>query len=106
MHDPTDSKGSFVDRGRRYSSAIYYAEDKQNAWLKGRLRRWTNPTNLNDQLPLKCQKHRAFIRLKTIIRTITKKRQPNINYRFRSGRDQFIKAYWKDDGTVYQLAKR
>ena len=27
-------------------------------------------------------------------------------YRFRSGRDQFIKVYWKDDKTVYQLAAR
>ena len=35
MHDPSDATGSFVDRGRQYSSAIYYVDAEQRRLAEG-----------------------------------------------------------------------
>ena len=79
MHDPTDGKGSFVDRGRHYSSAIYYTDEAQKRLAEGAIEALDKSGKFERPITTEVTKAQAFIRPKTIIRTITKKRQPNIN---------------------------
>ncbi|WP_417336741.1 peptide-methionine (S)-S-oxide reductase MsrA [Halobacteriovorax marinus] len=94
--DPTDNKGQFVDRGSQYRPGVFYTTESQRELaLKSR-----------DEL----EKSKRFS--KKIVAEITKASQfyPAEDYhqdyyeknpirykfyRFNSGRDQFLRKYWK-----------
>ena len=107
MHDPTDGKGSFVDRGRHYSSAIYYVDDAQKGLAEGAIAALDKSGKFNRPITTELAKAKGFYPAEDYHQDYYKKAATKYKYyRFRSGRDQFIKAYWKDDKTVYQLATR
>jgi peptide methionine sulfoxide reductase msrA/msrB len=107
MHDPTDGKGSFVDRGRHYSSAIYYVDDTQKRLAEGAIAALDKSGKFERPITTEVAKAGGFYPAENYHQDYYKKAATKYKYyRFRSGRDQFIKAYWKDDKTVYQLAER
>jgi len=107
MHDPTDGKGSFVDRGRHYSSAIYYVDDAQKGLAEGAIATLDKSGKFNRPITTELAKAEGFYPAEEYHQDYYKKAATKYKYyRFRSGRDQFIKVYWKDDKNVYQLATR
>ncbi|MCH1569416.1 MAG: peptide-methionine (S)-S-oxide reductase MsrA [Alphaproteobacteria bacterium] len=107
MHDPTDGTGSFVDRGRHYSSAIYYVDDTQKRLAEGAIAALEKSGKFQRPITTEVAKATGFYKAEEYHQDYYKKAATKYKfYRFRSGRDQFIKANWKDDATVYQLAQR
>lgn len=103
MHDPTDGKGSFVDRGRHYSSAIYYADNTQKRLAEGAIRALEKSGKFDRPITTEVAKANAFYPAEEHHQDYYKKAATKYKYyRFRSGRDQFIKAVWKNDKAVYQ----
>lgn len=103
MHDPSDGKGSFVDRGRHYGSAIYYVDAEQERLAKGAVKALTDAAKFDRPIATEIAKAGAFYRAEEYHQDYYKKAATKYKYyRFRSGRDQFIKVVWKDDDTVYQ----
>ena len=106
MHDPTDGKGSFVDRGRHYGSAIYYADDRQKRLAKGAIDALNKSGKFSRPIATELAEAGAFYRAEAYHQDYYKKAALKYKYyRLRSGRDQFINAVWTGDDTVYQTVK-
>lgn len=107
MHDPTDGTGSFVDRGRHYSSAIYYADAGQKKLAAGAIEALENSGKFDRPIATELEPAGAFYAAEAYHQDYYKKAGYKYTYyRFRSGRDAFIAQYWDDDATLYQTAKR
>lgn len=107
MHDPSDGKGSFVDRGRHYSSAIFYADADQKRLAEGAVAALKKSGKFDRPITTEVAKAEGFYAAEGYHQDYYKKAPTKYKYyRFRSGRDQFIKAVWKGDDKVYQTAKR
>ena len=107
MHDPSDGKGSFVDRGRHYSSAIFYVDAEQQRLAEGAVAALMNSEKFDRPITTEVAKAEGFYAAEGYHQDYYKKAATKYKYyRFRSGRDQFIKAVWKGDDKVYQLAAR
>lgn len=107
MHDPSDGKGSFVDRGRHYSSAIFYADADQKRLAEGAVAALKKSGKFDRPITTELAKAEGFYAAEDYHQDYYKKAPTKYKYyRFRSGRDQFIKAVWKGDDKVYQTTKR
>ena len=107
MHDPSDGKGSFVDRGRHYSSAIFYVDAEQKRLAEGAIAALKKSGKFDRPITTELAKADGFYAAEDYHQDYYKKAATKYKYyRFRSGRDQFIKAVWKGDDKVYQLATR
>ncbi len=103
MHDPSDPNGSFVDRGRHYGSAIFYADSTQKRLAEGALRALDKANKFNRPIATQIAKAGAFYPAEDYHQDYYKKAGYKYTYyRFRSGRDNFIKKYWANDATLYQ----
>ena len=106
MHDPSDAKGSFVDRGRHYGSAIYYADAEQKRLAEGAVAALQASGKFDRPIATEVAKAGAFYPAEEYHQDYYKKSATKYKYyRLRSGRDQFIKVVWKGDDTVYQTAE-
>jgi len=90
--------GSFVDRGSQYKSAIFYHDDKQKQLAeisKGKLDqsgRYTNPVDTE------IRQSSRFYEAEEYHQDYYKKSPLKYEYyRYRSGRDQYLKKIWGDD---------
>ena len=107
MHDPSDGKGSFVDRGRHYSSAIFYTDAEQKRLAEGAVKALKESGKFDRPITTEVAKANGFYPAEGYHQDYYKKAATKYKYyRFRSGRDQFIKAVWKGDDKVYQTATR
>ena len=107
MHDPSDGKGSFVDRGRHYSSAIFYADADQKRLAEGAVAALKKSGKFDRPITTEVATAEGFYAAENYHQDYYKKAPTKYKYyRFRSGRDQFIKAVWKGDDKVYQTTKR
>jgi peptide methionine sulfoxide reductase msrA/msrB len=107
MHDPTDATGSFVDRGRHYSTAIYFANDAQKVLAAGAIEALEQSGKFDRPVATALEPAGAFYRAEEYHQDYYKKAGYKYTYyRFRSGRDNFIARYWDGDDTLYQLAAR
>jgi peptide methionine sulfoxide reductase msrA/msrB len=107
MHDPSDGKGSFVDRGRHYSSAIFYADANQKRLAEGAVAALKKSDKFDRPITTEVTKAEGFYAAEDYHQDYYKKAPTRYKYyRFRSGRDQFIKAVWKGDDRVYQMTRR
>ena len=107
MHDTSDGKGSFVDRGRHYSSAIFYVDAEQKRLAEGAIAALKKSGKFDRPITTELAKADGFYAAEDYHQDYYKKAATKYKYyRFRSGRDQFIKAVWKGDDKVYQLATR
>ena len=105
IHDPTTYHRQGNDVGSQYRSGIYFHTDEQQAAavevMAEAQERFRQP------IVTEIQRASEFWPAEDYHQDYYKKAATKYKYyRFRSGRDQFIKAYWKDDKTVYQLATR
>ncbi len=97
LHDPTDAGGSFVDRGKQYSSAIFYHDDAQR--LAAEMSKEALATSdifavpiATDILPVA-----TFYPAEDYHQDYYKKNPRRYKYyRHNSGRDDYIKKTWGD----------
>lgn len=97
--DPTDAGGQFVDRGNSYRTAIFYADEEQLkavtasvAKLK-KSRRYQNKKIITPFI-----KASTFYKAEGYHQDYYKKKPTKYKYyRFRSGRDQYLKKIWGED---------
>ena len=107
MHDPTDGTGSFVDRGRHYSSAIYYADAEQKRLAAGAIAALQASGKFDRPIATELQAAETFYPAEAYHQDYYKKAGYKYTYyRSRSGRDAFIAKYWDDDDRLYQTAQR
>ena len=103
MHDPSDATGSFVDRGRQYSSAIYYVDAEQRRLAKGGVKALDASGKFDTQIATSIEPASEFYLAEDYHQDYYLKSPLKYKYyRYRSGRDQFIEAIWAGDDTVYQ----
>jgi peptide methionine sulfoxide reductase msrA/msrB len=106
MHDPSDPNGSFVDRGRHYGSAIYYTDSQQKRLAQGALKALSKADKFGRPIATEIAKAGAFYAAEGYHQDYYKTAGYKYTYyRFRSGRDNFIKKYWANDKTLYQASK-
>jgi peptide methionine sulfoxide reductase msrA/msrB len=102
--DPTDSGGQFVDRGKQYSSAIFYHNEEQKHLAEkskdeiGKSGRYNKPI-ITEILPAS-----EFYRAEEYHQDYYKKNPIRYKfYRFNSGRDQYLKTIWGDKREVQKM---
>ena len=95
--NPTDSGGQFVDRGSQYSSAIFYHSEEQKKQAE------QSKKELEDKGPFKVliatpiRAFKNFYKAEDYHQDYYKKSKfQYAYYRYRSGRDQFLKKIWGD----------
>jgi peptide methionine sulfoxide reductase msrA/msrB len=106
MHDPSDATGSFVDRGRQYSSAIYYVDAEQRRLAEGGAKALDASGKFETPIATSIEPASEFYVAEAYHQDYYLKSPLKYKYyRYRSGRDQFIEAMWAGDDTVYQSAQ-
>ena len=101
--NPTDDKGQFVDRGFQYSSAIFYhsPEQKQVAEQSKAQLSKKGPFKASIVTPIKA--FESFYPAEDYHQDYYKKNTMKYKfYRWRSGRDQFLKQKWNPDKSSSQ----
>ncbi|WP_304085845.1 peptide-methionine (R)-S-oxide reductase MsrB [Maridesulfovibrio ferrireducens] len=97
-HDPTDPGGSFNDRGKQYSSAIFYHDENQKEVAGKMLVELEGSGRFANPVATKLIPFTAFFEAEEYHQDYYKKNPVRYNwYRFLSGRDTFIKDHWGDE---------
>ncbi|WP_244512237.1 peptide-methionine (R)-S-oxide reductase MsrB [Maridesulfovibrio ferrireducens] len=100
-HDPTDPDGSFNDRGKQYSSAIFYHDENQKKIAGKMLVALDGSGRFANPVATKLIPFTAFFEAEEYHQDYYKKNPVRYNwYRFLSGRDSFIKDHWGDEVSV------
>jgi len=93
--DPTDAGGSFVDRGRQYSSAIFYHDDEQKKLAELSKERLSSTKLFEAPVVTGILKFTRFYKAEDYHQDYYKRNPLRYGfYRGRSGRDQFITKVW------------
>jgi methionine-S-sulfoxide reductase len=104
MHDPTDSEGSFVDRGFQYTSAIYTVNEVQRRLAEGAKLALEQSGKFDRPIATEILSATTFYVAESYHQNYAQTNTLRYSfYRFGSGRDQFIARVWQGDDTVYQL---
>jgi peptide methionine sulfoxide reductase msrA/msrB len=95
--DPTDSTGSFYDRGTQYISAIFYTDDAQKQIAEDSKARLDRSGIFQKPIATKIEKFTEFYPAEDYHQHFYKK-SPDRYYSYRkgSGRDNFIMGLWGD----------
>lgn len=96
--DPTESGGQFVDRGAQYRTAIFYHNEEQRR-LAQESKEELNDSNIFDKpIVTEILELSKFYRAEEYHQNYYKENPIRYKYyRYRSGRDQFLKKIWTDD---------
>lgn len=106
MHDPSDGDGSFCDRGQQYSTAAFYSNATQKKLLEGAIIALNATQKFNSPIATKVLAQSSFTPAEDYHQDFAKRNPIKYKYyRYRCGRDQFIKSTWAGDDTIYQSAK-
>jgi peptide methionine sulfoxide reductase msrA/msrB len=105
--DPTDAGGQFVDRGKQYTTAIFYADDRQkNAALESKAAMETS-NRFEGPIVTEIVQAGPFYRAEVYHQDYYEKEPRSYKgYRSGSGRDQFIERTWKGDRMVDGVTKK
>jgi peptide methionine sulfoxide reductase msrA/msrB len=96
--DPTDAGGSFVDRGSQYKSAIFYHDDKQKQLAEISKRKLDKSGRYEKPIVTEILQFYKFYEAEEYHQDYYKKSPLKYKYyRYRSGRDQYLKKTWGDD---------
>ena len=99
--DPTDAKGSFVDRGVEYSPAIYYANEREKEIAERALAHIAREADFDKPLAVPVLPEKAFWPAEDYHQDYAKKNRADYSrYRLGSGRDAFIQEHWGDRAEV------
>jgi len=97
--DPTDSGGSFVDRGSQYLSAIFYHNEVQKKTAEASKLELEKTGIFEKPIATKIIPFTVFYPAEDYHQQYCKKNPVRYySYRSASGRDQYIKAVWGDVG--------
>ncbi len=95
--DPTDSGGQFVDRGRQYTTAIFYYDENQKSIAQKTKDKIDKAGIFKKEIMTPILKAQVFYPAQKYHQDYYKKNSLKYKlYRFNSGRDQFIQKAWKD----------
>lgn len=93
--DPTDGQGQFVDRGKQYSPAIYYASSEQKQTAEAVLADIASRGVFKEELSVPVLPREKFWLAEGYHQDFYKKSVVRYkSYRQASGRDQFIEKHW------------
>ena len=98
--DPTDSEGSFVDRGIQYSPAIYFENDIEKKEAEEVIRKIKDLKVFDKEINIPVIERSKFWPAEEYHQDYAKKNAIKYNYyRSRSGRDDFLEKVWKGHDT-------
>lgn len=96
--DPTDAGGQFVDRGKQYSSAIFYFSEDQKKIAESSKARLQASKRFSSPVATEVRQASTFFPAEEYHQDYYKKNPVRYKYyRFRSGRDQFLDKTWGAD---------
>ena len=95
--DPTDKHGQFVDRGAQYRTGIFYHTEKQRKLAESSKKELENAGLFSEPVVTEILKLKDFYPAETYHQDFYKKNSEHYQrYRSHSGRDQFIKRFWRN----------
>jgi len=95
--DPTDLNGQFVDRGFNYSSAIFYHNEEQKKISLQSKKELKEKGPFKKKIVTRIIPFKNFYKAEDYHQNYYKKNKLKYSfYRYRSGRDQFLKKIWTD----------
>jgi peptide methionine sulfoxide reductase msrA/msrB len=95
--DPTDGGGQFVDRGKEYSTAIFYHDTEQKNWAEISKKNLENEKIFDKPVVTPIVPAMTFFPAEDYHQDYYKKSPLRYKfYRFGSGRDQFLDKTWKE----------
>ncbi|MCF7815528.1 MAG: peptide-methionine (R)-S-oxide reductase MsrB [Candidatus Pacebacteria bacterium] len=104
--DPTDSQGSFNDRGEEYAPAIYYENSTEKAEAERVIQAIDMLGIFNNPLPLPVLPRAIFWPAEDYHQDYATKNPIRYTYyRSASGRDSFIKKYWSGSENTFVVPK-
>tara|TARA_B100001248_G_scaffold262427_1_gene258359 strand:- start:15319 stop:15903 length:585 start_codon:yes stop_codon:yes gene_type:complete len=93
--DPTDAGGQFVDRGEQYSTAIFYIDDQQKQAAEASKKKMQQSGRFSKSIVTKIRPAKTFYPADEYHQDYYKKNPVRYKfYRYRSGRDQYLKKIW------------
>ena len=96
--DPTDGKGSFVDRGNQYRPAVFYHNEQQHLIAQQSMAELAASGRYSKPLATELTKLTRFYPAEDYHQDYYKRNPLRYKYyRFRSGRDQYLEKTWGDD---------
>lgn len=104
--DPTDQDGQFVDRGKEYSSAIFYHNDEQKRLATDSKEKMQKRMIFAGPIVTPVIAAKEFYRAEEYHQDYYKKNPIRYTfYRSRSGRDDFLENIWGKDGKLKKMSK-
>lgn len=96
--NPTDAEGQFVDRGKQYSTAIFFFNENQKKIAEQSKKKIANSARFDDPIVTPILKAGPFYEADEYHQDFYKTNTLKYKfYRYRSGRDQFLKKAWGDE---------
>lgn len=93
--DPTDSEGQFVDKGKHYRTAIFYANENEKAIAEASKLKLENSKMFDKPIVTEIRPFKSFYKAEEYHQDYYKKRTLNYKvYEKGSGRDQYKEKYW------------
>ena len=103
--DPTDAGGQFVDRGKQYTTGIFYKNNQQKTSAEQSKKRLADKNLFNKKIITKIVPAGKFYPAEEYHQDFFKKNYIRYRvYRAGSGRDEFIKRIWGED-REYKISK-
>jgi peptide methionine sulfoxide reductase msrA/msrB len=104
--DPTDPGGQFADRGKEYSTAIFYHNEAQEQLALNSKKNLQEQNIFDKPVVTPVLLATEFYRAEEYHQDYYKKNPIRYNfYRLRSGRDDFLEKIWGEDGKVKKMNK-
>jgi len=101
-HDPTDSEGQFVDRGRQYRPAIFYHSKEQKRIAEKTKQDLEQSGRFDKNIVTELLEFTEFFLAEEYHQDYYKKHPIKYKvYRFGSGRDKFLKQVWGNTQGTY-----
>jgi len=105
--DPTDDKGSFVDRGPQYRPAIFYHTPEQKAIAMQFIKEVDDAGIYPDPIATELIEYTEFFPAEDYHQDYYKKSKVRYNYyRYASGRDQYLDKLFGEDRNENQVTLR
>ncbi len=96
--DPTDASGQFADRGNQYKTAIFYYNDEQKRQSERSKKDLEASGKFSQPIMTEILKASEFYPAEEYHQAYYQKNpEQYASYKYRSGREPFLKKTWKDN---------
>ncbi len=104
--DPTDTKGQFVDRGKQYTSAIFYHNQEQKKLAEESKKELEQSKQFDKPIVTQILPYTTFYKAENYHQDYYKTHPIKYKfYRWNSGRDAFLKKHWNKKNTTDKYSK-